>query len=60
MKQAGKTSTNVRIDEITWAKLKIIAEREARSTNAQLELFLKAAVAKYEADHGPVFPRPAE
>ena len=60
MKQAGKTSTNVRIDEVTWAKLKVIADREARSTNAQLEMFLKAAVAKYEADHGPVLRQPSE
>ena len=60
MKQAGKTSTNVRIDEVTWAKLKVIADREARSTNAQLEMFLKAAVAKYEGEHGPIHLQPSE
>ena len=60
MKQAGKTSTNVRIDEVTWVKLKIIADREARSTNAQFEMFLKAAVAAYEGQHGPIVLPPAE
>lgn len=60
MKQTGKVSTNVRIDEVTWAKLKIIADRESRSTNAQLEMFLKAAVAKYEADQGQILHQPSE
>lgn len=50
----GRISTQVRLDEITWQKLKIIAQRENRNANSQLDYFMKKGVAAYEAEHGPI------
>ena len=50
----GRVSTQVRLDERYYAKLKIIAEIESRSINAQLEHFMKQGVTNYEAEHGPI------
>ena len=41
--------SQIRIDAQLFAKLKVIAERESRSMNAQIEHFLKLSVARYEA-----------
>lgn len=51
----GRISTQVRLDEMTWRKLKIIAQRENRNANSQLDYFMKRGVAAYEAEHGPIF-----
>lgn len=53
-KVPGKSVSQVRIDEIAYKKMKVIAERENRSANAQLEYFVKKCVAEYEATHGPI------
>ena len=53
-KVPGKIVTQTRLDETAYKKMKIIAERESRSTNAQLEYFVKKCVAEYEAQHGPI------
>ena len=50
----GKIATQMRYDEILYAKTKVIAEREMRTTNAQLEYFMKQGVEAYEAEHGPI------
>lgn len=50
----GRISTQIRIDEITWKKLKVIAKMENRNANSQLEYFVKRDVAAYEAEHGPI------
>lgn len=48
----GRISTQVRLDEATWEKLKIIAQLENRSANSQLDYFMKKGVEAYEAEHG--------
>lgn len=48
-KYPDKAVSQIRIDAQLFAKIKGIAERESRSMNAQIELFLKNAVARYEA-----------
>lgn len=48
-KYPDKAVSQIRIDAQLFAKIKGIAERESRSMNAQIELFLKIAVARYEA-----------
>ena len=53
-KVPGKMVSQVRLDEIAYKKMKVIAERENRSTNAQLEYFVKKCVAEYEAIRGPI------
>lgn len=54
----GKVVSQVRLDEIAYRKMKIIAERESRSANAQLEFFLKKCITEYEAIHGQIVLRP--
>ncbi len=53
-KVPGKVVSQVRIDETAYKKMKVIAERENRSINAQLEYFVKKCVAEYEAIHSPI------
>ena len=50
----GRVSTQVRVDETTWKKLKQIAKLENRNANSQLEYFLKKCVEGYETEHGPI------
>lgn len=50
----GKVVSQIRLDDTAYLKMKAIAERENRSTNAQLEYFVKKCVAEYEALHGPI------
>lgn len=50
----GRIATQVRLDEVAYKKTKIIAQRESRNTNAQLEYFMKKGVEAYEAEHGPI------
>lgn len=50
----GRISTQVRIDETAYKKLKVIAIRENRNANSQLEYFVKKCVAEYEALNGQI------
>ena len=50
----GKVSTQMRYDEILYEKTKIIAKNEMRTTNAQLEYFMKLGVEAYEMEHGAI------
>lgn len=50
----NRISTQVRIDETVWTKLKVIAKLENRNANAQLNYFLKKSVELYEQEHGTV------
>lgn len=50
----GKIATQMRYDEILYAKTKVIAENEMRTVNAQMEYFMKKGVEAYEAEHGPI------
>ena len=50
----GRIATQVRLDEITYKKMKVIAKMENRNANSQLEYFMKKGVEAYEAEHGPI------
>lgn len=50
----GKVSTQMRYDETLYKKTKVIAENEMRTTNAQLEYFMKLGVEAYEKEHGVI------
>lgn len=50
----GRIATQVRLDEIAYKKMKVIAQRENRNANSQLEYFLKKSVEAYEAANGPI------
>ena len=50
----GRVATQMRYDEILYKKTKIIAENELRTTNAQIEYFMKLGVESYEKEHGTI------
>ena len=50
----GRIATQVRLDEVAYKKMKIIAQRENRNANSQLDYFMKKGVEAYEAEHGPI------
>lgn len=47
-----KVAMQIRLDETTHQKLKLIADKELRSLNAQLEYFLMQGIKEYESNHG--------
>lgn len=50
----SKVSTQMRYDEMLYEKSKIIAEREFRSINAQIEYFIKKGIEAYEKENGVI------
>lgn len=53
-KMPGRVATQVRLDETAYRKMKVIAMRENRNANSQLDYFLKKCVAEYEALNGQI------
>ena len=49
-----RASFNFRLDEIIHVKTKIIAAKEKRSMNAQLEYFIMKGVEAYEKENGNI------
>jgi len=49
-----KLSTQIRIEEDAYEKVKIIAELEHRSANAQMEYFIDKCIQKYIEENGPL------
>ena len=47
----SKVSTNFRLDEVLHDKTKIIASREKRSINSQMEYFVLKGIEEYEKTH---------
>lgn len=50
----GRIATQVRLDETSWKKLKIIAQTENRNANSQLDYFMKKGIEAYEDEHGVI------
>lgn len=50
----SKIQTGLRIDEITYGKLKTISEDENRSLNNLIEYILKSYLSDFEKQNGPV------
>lgn len=50
----NRVSTQVRLDETAWKKLKEIAKRENRNANAQLNYVVIKAVEAYERENGTI------
>lgn len=48
----AKSATQIRIDEKLFEKIKLIAELELRTMNAQIEYFLLNGVTQYENENG--------
>lgn len=50
----NRIATQLRIDKTLHSKAKIIAERERRNMNSQIEYFIQCGIADYEREHGPI------
>jgi len=50
----AKTASQIRLDDDLFEKIKIIAEKEYRTMNAQMEFFLQKDVEQYEKEHGVI------
>ena len=48
----NRVSTQLRLDEVAYAKSKIISEKECRPLNSQYEYFIIKGVEQYERDNG--------
>lgn len=51
-----RIATQIRVNEVVYQKVKVIARVESRNTNAQIEYFLKKGVEEYERQYGPIQP----
>ena len=49
-----KVALQVRLEESTHKKLKVISDNELRSLNSQLEYFILQGIKTYEDSHGSV------
>lgn len=45
---------NLRVDEDTLKKFKIVCDYQARSMNSQLLIFMRNAIKAYEKTHGKI------
>lgn len=50
----NKIQTGLRIDEVTYAKLKTLSENESRSLNNFVEYIIKKYISDYESEHGTI------
>lgn len=50
----NRKTTQLRINDTLYKKAKIIAIRESRNTNSQIEYFVRKGVEAYEAEHGSI------
>ena len=49
-----KMSTQIRLEDKTYLKVKYLSEKEFRSLNAQLEFLITLSIEDYEKKHGPI------
>lgn len=49
-----RTALQLRINKVLYAKLKQIAQREARPINSQIEYYVRQGVERYERENGPI------
>ena len=54
----GRSPFTFRLDETTKDKAKIIARKEERNLNSQLEFWIKRGVEAYEREHGTIILEP--
>ena len=52
--------SQMRIERVLYEKIKIIAARESRSANAQIEYYCQQGVAAYERSNGTIEVEPEE
>ena len=51
---SDKTTTQIRVDTLTYEKTRLIAKRELRSVNNQIEYFMMKGVETYEKERGVI------
>jgi len=48
----AKTATQIRLEDEVYNKLKLVAEKEIRSINAQMEYFIVKGIEEFERNNG--------
>ena len=51
---SSKVTTSVRVDESLFKKLKVVAEKERRSINAQMEMAFEQCIRGFEKEYGEI------
>ena len=49
-----RTASQLRLSENIWAKLRVIADKELRTVNSQIEYYLMKSVEQYERENGAI------
>lgn len=49
-----KIQTGLRLDEITYGKLKTLSQQEGRTLNNLVEYIVRQYLNQYEKEHGPL------
>ena len=52
--KSSKVATTVRIDDVLFQKLKIVAEKERRSINSQMEMAFEQCIRNFEKEYGEI------
>lgn len=52
--EINRVVTQCRFEASLYAKLKIIADRERRPSNSQIEYYIAKGIQEYEREHGPI------
>lgn len=52
--RGAKVAFQLRLDETAHQKVRIIANKELRSLNAQIEYFIYHGITEYEKEHGAI------
>lgn len=47
-------SSNLRVEEQSWEKLKVIAKNNKRSINKEIEYLIEKVILEYEEKHGEI------
>lgn len=47
-------SSNLRVEEQSWEKLKVIARNNKRSINKEIEYLIEKVIFEYEEKHGEI------
>jgi hypothetical protein len=53
---ANKFNSQIRMDQSLYERVKVIASKELRSLNAQIEYFILKGVEQYESEHDSTHP----
>ena len=51
---SDRIALQLRISKALHAKLKVVADKETRPINSQIEYYIKLGIERYERENGPI------